>query len=303
MQMSTNAPVRWLLAFALFALSSFAVPATAIPAPENTATEFCPATLADAGLTRVGPAGSTLFRYGVAANGARSARGSVIAYSNAGWFVFSFPLVPIAERVDRFDTGQVKFSRTSFQSPQMFVTFPAGAEPTDAFVSSASSTGDALFGWDAKGTVTCPAQSGFRMKPRTATEPASPKIVDLTPDPNVTPGRESIRSVAASTSAPGPLDCAVPFADAKATSVIPPEFPSFARGVMETAGSTFTLVRLMVGPDGRLAEPPVVWVPSVSPALDQSALRAARLSKYSAGKAFCAPAAGEYIFHASFRSN
>ena len=254
--------------------------------------EFCPA--------EVEPPhqlDATLFSYALSAEGPRSVAGAIVFDTSMGWFVAEFPATPLTLHPYNMQDASVTFTRTAYESGPLYVRFPQPVTLKGAYVSSASSSGDQLFGWDAKGTVPCAPRAGFGARLTGAPNPSFLKTLNPRTDLDVMPSPTASIGVAALTSAPGSTDCDVPFANATVTSAASPEYPGFARD-QNLGGEVYVIVA--VNGDGTLGDA-WLYAPSGSRDLDQAALRAARQTKYKGGRVFCQAAGGDYLFHAIFR--
>ncbi|MGB6987115.1 MAG: TonB family protein [Candidatus Aquilonibacter sp.] len=255
--------------------------------------EFCPAEIEaphqlDA---KTGP--SALFSYALRAEGPRSVAGSVLFNTSMGWFEVEFPATPLTAHAYQMQDEFVTFTRNTFESDPLYVRFPQPVTIKGVFVASATSSGDQVFGWDAKGTVQCAPRAGFGTPPSTRPKTSLVKTLNPRTDLDVMPGSNAVSAVAAITSAPGSTDCDVPFANASVEAASP-EYPLVAEN---RAASVW--VEVAVNADGTLADA-WIYAPSGSRDFDAAALRAARLSKFKGGRVFCQPAGGDYLFHAVF---
>jgi TonB family protein len=260
-------------------------------------TEYCPARLdpiqAMHPLDASGPA--TLFSYVLEGESSRSVAGSILVDTSAGWFKVSFPSTALTERVYDYQASYVKFSRRQYESVPLYVRFPLPVMMRTAFVGDAQSFGDAEFGWDAKGDVACGPSAGLEAKvpvPKADMRPLNPRI-----DLDTPPGAGATIASATSVPVPGSLSCAEPFTNATVSRAMAPDFPT---AEMERGGSATVLVEVAINASGALDDA-WLFVPSGSEWFDDAALRAARMSTYKAGTAFCQPASGMYIFRAEFR--
>jgi len=294
--------VRFLL---LVALCSAAVLAVRAPAPA--ATEFCPARaqLELAGVTA--PAGglvpsSSTYSLVLSALSARTVSGTVVMRTDSGWYTLPFNDVGLTAYPQKWKDSFNTFTAPSFLSPVMYLKFPQPVVMRAWFVSDASTSGETVFGWDAKGKVTCAGGRDISIiAVGSGAYSANPTRGDLhwenpVPASTAAPPADAVLLTPSLTSAPGSLDCALPFADATVTKPIAPRFPLASRG---ESGETF--VQVAIGADGKVQDA-WVWGPSGDGLLDAAALEAAQDSKYAPARAFCQNVPGIYIFRTEFRS-
>jgi len=95
---------------------------------------------------------------------------------------------------------------------------------------------------------------------------------------------------------PTPRSCAQPNLGATTTQAVPPDYPDIARQ-QGAAGST--LVRVTLDAQGHVLAASI-YKSSGNMALDNSAMQAAKASRYRAEVVDCVPTGGQYIFHADF---
>ena len=101
----------------------------------------------------------------------------------------------------------------------------------------------------------------------------------------------------AATTAPA---CSNPNAEASVLDSISPSYPDSARDL--GLGTTSVFVQVTIDAEGRLVDARI-YRSSNNAAIDQSALRAARESRYAPKIVNCAPVEGTYLFHADFEPN
>lgn len=263
-------------------------------APALALAEFCPAEIEaphqlDA---KTGP--SALFSYALRAESPRSVAGSAIFDTSMGWFEVEFPRTALTARAYRMQDEFVSFTRATFESDPLYVRFPQPVTIKGGYVASATSSGDQVLGWDAKGTVQCAPRAGFETRPTTGPKVDFLKTLNPRTDLDAMPSSNAAIAVAAITSAPGSTDCDVPFANATAEAASP-EYP-----VVPENRAASVWVEVAVNADGTLADA-WIYAPSGSRPFDAAALRAARLSKFKGGRVFCQAAGGDYLFHALFQ--
>ena len=241
---------------------------------------------------------SALFAYQLSGLGTRSVSGNVYVKTPAGWFKAPFDNLTLAPRTVHFAGPNVSYTRTFFRSPVQYVRFPAPVTIEYMWVGNVKTSGDADFGWDAKGIVQCqpPPEAGqapLPMKP--PTDPRPVRALDDVDDLDSAPPATAIAAKAVSMAAPGRLDCPVPFQSARAIHVRQPQWP---QGYHLNTPITI-LVSVAIAADGSVDD---TWLlqPSGVDAFDNAALKAAHESTYKNGTAFCLPSPGTYIFHAVF---
>jgi hypothetical protein len=229
----------------------------------------------------------------ISAEGPRSVSSTIIAKADDRWLAITLRPTLLVSRPQRWRDSYGEHVNTFFESDLLYVRLPVTAASVSAFVLTASTENDKLFGWDARGVVTCSAPAGFSLPKMIAPKTA----VDLNPlDYDVIPAANAQILVATQTSAPGSLDCTAPFSDA---AVPDPQSPIFPEGAW-IKGAVEVIVGVAVGADGTLSDS-WVYLSSGDLAIDTAALDAARASTYRAGMAFCRSVPGEYLFQASFK--
>jgi TonB family protein len=258
--------------------------------------EFCPAEIQPPHALEPTTGRSALYAYSLHAEGPRSVAGSIMFDTSMGWFTAGFTATSLTARTYNMEDEYVAFTRTTFESDALYVRFPQPVTLKAAYVSSATTSGDRLFGWDAKGTVECPPRAGFEALSTATPRPRGLKTLNPRTDLDATPPPTASIAVAALTSAPGSTDCEVPFANASVVSTASLEYPPI-EAQQRVSGAVW--VEVAVNGDGSLAD---AWIfaPSGSRDFDAAALRSAKLSKYRGGRVFCRPAGGDYLFYAVF---
>ncbi|HTV91292.1 MAG TPA: hypothetical protein VMG98_01100 [Verrucomicrobiae bacterium] len=271
------------------------------PARALAIAEFCPATIGVAHQVKDG--GGTLYSTTLGAQGPRSVTADVEAQTENGWYQFSIPQTAIVQVAAKYKTTQLTFTRYESSSALLYVRFPEGAGNVIRWwITDAASSGDTLMGWDNKGTVACsPDAQGPRPGPTPdpavlkkyqafVAERMSPPLLDYDRMPGTgdtvmttTPG------------VPQDLTCDKPFSNSAVTHAVAPTWPLTYTMTVQLQ----TLVRVDVNSDGSILD---AWVfqPSGIRAFDDSAVESARRSTYAAGRAYCRPAPGSYLFRAVF---
>lgn len=229
--------------------------------------EFCPAEIQPIHPLDSKMGLSALYSYSLHAEGPRSVSGSVFFDTSSGWFVATFPSTPLTVRQYHMEDEFVTFTHATFESDALYVRFPQPLTIKGAYVSSATSSGDQLFGWDAKGTVQCAPRAGFEAQ-TTGSPKSQLKTLDPRTDLDQAPSPSATIEVAAITSAPGPTDCDVPSANATIASAAAPDYPMAEQG--RGVGAS-VWVEVAVNPDGSLADA-WIYAPSAARDFDEAAL-------------------------------
>jgi TonB family protein len=253
--------------------------------------EFCPAR-ADQ-FHRIGDVGSTLYSFTVSAEGPRSVQGRIAVRGDDSWYLIDFPKTQLSAYHERWRDAYVEYTRTTFASAVLYVRFPSPIARLDAFTYDAQSFGDPAFGWDAQGLVGCSAPAGFGLA-YGGSKGSVLTLLNPRTDLAEPPVSNADVLTARLTSPPGRLDCAVPFANARATEAAAPVYPLGSDAV-----ATLVYVEIVVDKDGSLADA-WIYAPSGRKPFDDAALEAARKSTFAPGTAFCGPAPGSYLFRAEF---
>lgn len=286
--------------------------------PASAMVEFCPAELTyehvkdtaalvrqQSSTTAVGetaPATSSLYGIELGALGARSVTAATLAFdTDAGWYTADVPSVDLVEKNRHYSGPSVSFVRHDWISPIMYVRFPKAAVIAHAWVYSITVKGDALFGWDALGSVTCPpppAPSAEQRKRSTgkAAHWIDPRDEDRISDPP-SPGSLILRAKDSM-----PLEnasCDEPFRDADVVSQARPDYPFILRETFQ--GEAASSVQVALQPDGSLRDA-WIWGPSGFDAFDNSALHAATATKYSGARSYCQAVPSKYLFRVTYDS-
>ncbi len=296
-----------LRAYAALAFSFIAY-LTATHGTARALAEFCPAKMSSVHVVANG--GGSLYSATLGALSPRSVQADIEAQTENGWYSFAIPSIAITQQEITYKSSTVTFTRNESTSPLFYVRFPSDAgKVLRWWVTDATSAGDTVMGWDAKGKVTCPPLASLTPvikvgKPGVAAPTQGSDALRarrVTPgrvDYDRTPGPEDVVRNAIAGAPAQDLSCAVPFAQTSVTRAIAPVWPmGYATRVPIEA-----LVRVVVDAKGTLADA-WVWQPSGGGAFDDAALASAKASFYAPGTAFCAPAPGDYLFRAIFRPN
>lgn len=267
--------------------------------------EFCPAQL---NYKPVAPqtGKAALYGFNLSALGPRTIAAAKLAFdTSAGWFTLDLSPMPLQEKVRHYTGPSDSFTRKDWITPVMYARFPHAVEVTHAFVYNIAVTGDGAFGWQQKGLVTCapPAAPSAeqlkkipaRKRQEVVLDPKDEDALDAPPSP------QSLILAAAQSTALEASDCTEPFRSGTVEEQAQPQYPQ----VMQDSafwGDAQTAVEIALNPDGGLAGA-WVWAPSGYTPFDDAALRAAKLSRYSGGRAYCKPVPSLYLFRVTFRSN
>jgi TonB family protein len=300
--MAIRVGVRFMLIAALCCAAAFAA-----GTPAQATTEYCPARayVQPVGVdipANQGTPSASMYSVVLSAPSSRSVSGTLSIHADDAWYSVAFSNVELSAYSEQWQDAYVTFTRPAFLSNVLYVQFPAPVVVRSAFVSQARAQDELVYGWDAKGQVTCAGEKDLSVistdrngQYSDRSNRADLKWLNPVPADNASPG-PGIRLTPALTSAPGSTDCATPFADAVVSHAVSPAFPYVARGL-----SSETFVEVAIAADGKLDEA-WVWAPSGNKWLDQAALEAANQSKYLPARAFCENVPGTYIFRAVFRS-
>jgi TonB family protein len=219
---------------------------------------------------------------------------TIVADTDQGWFTWSQQAVQLTLTTYTTTTKSLKMVWKMADSPDLSVTFPEPVNVRRAWITSARTHGDPYFGWDTRGVVTCAPPDFVALYAR------GPGKTERTPQPgDPTPAPATSGAFAVATTAPFPMTtCDHPFTLATVSSAVQPVVPQILRN--EGFNEAVSEIAVAVDPSGKLAD---AWVFSSSgyPQLDQSALDAARRSKYVAPVSYCSAVGGMYLFRANFQ--
>ncbi|MBV9232878.1 MAG: hypothetical protein JO030_02440 [Candidatus Eremiobacteraeota bacterium] len=255
--------------------------------------EFCPARL-DGFHAFHGP-NDGLIAFYVAAESARTVSANVIAQGESSWYTFQVKDVALVPDLAHFQSSTVRFDRVLYHTKPLYVKIPQGERIVRWWIYDATATGDAKFGWDKRGDVTCfPPPEGKTQIPPLAD---APKRVNASNDLAQPPGpADTILAVSTIPPPPDISECTEPFVPARVVHAVEPQWPSSVPRLSATVASE---IEVAINADGSLAGA-WVYTPSGFPDLDIAALNAAELSKFHGGIALCKPAPGTYLFRALF---
>jgi TonB family protein len=256
-------------------------------------TEYCPAEVGMFHAVDHDDASLSLYAFTLSAESARSVGGTVLVDSNGGWFVVQFPPAQLTAHTYNYASNYVRFTRTEYESEPIYVRFPLAVKVENAYLAQARSTGDQLFGWDARGDVSCVGIDSMV----TDTPWIKSRLQILNPriDLDAQPPAGATVANASATSAPNPA-CTQPTAESTITKAASPVFPPQDQG-RTTSASVY--IKVAISAAGKVDD---AWVyyPSGSKSLDAAALAAAKASTYQARVWRCQPVPGIYLFIAEF---
>jgi TonB family protein len=254
-------------------------------------TEFCPARVTVFAPSAGDPdlPAASKYTYELTALSLRSVDATIIADTDKGWFGWRVAGVPVgAVSYTRTPAGGTARTDTRFESVDLTAVFPEPVVVRHAWVTSASTTGELILGWNHLGTVPCPY---VEARPSVA-QPAGMTVRRISP---ATPAVTVADAVPAE--APfEPQTCAVPFSNAAVKMTVQPNYPDSAKGL---TAPVRVLVVVAIGVDGKVVD---AWIGDGSghPGIDDAALRAAQRSTYTPAIAYCRPIKGTYAFAAVF---
>jgi hypothetical protein len=263
--------------------------------PANAAVEYCPASVAV--VHHFSAPNDQLYALLLSARSARSVNGTLLAQTNDGWYTVVFPETRIAEFDESLHNEYASWKHTSYLSPSVYVRFPSVVQKVTRWaVLAAQSTGDGVFHWDEKGMVTCKLTISHWPDPMF--DRGGTGIVNDTPVPKaLLPKMPSMVGIDAVPANVDPsASCEHPDENAVATRKITPTWPP---GLGAPNHPVTIRVMVAVSRDG---PPDEAWVydPSGVSEFDRGALSAALNSTYRAGREFCFPAPGYYMYVVTF---
>jgi hypothetical protein len=236
-------------------------------------TEFCPATVSYAPATAADAAGrSASLVFNLGSESPRTiVSATMVADTDGGWYSWEVASLPLTGIIPRIRSGA------------LVADFPKAVFVRHAWIVHARTAGDA-FGWQTLGEVSCgiPAFGGPAYLPQKPLPDGGLQHVKATP---IAPLFST--------------ECAHPFTQATVTHAVQPYFPRFAP--QSLIGALYTAqVEVAVGQNDAMLD---AWVYKSSgiPALDASALRAARASSFSSAISYCQKAEGYYLFRVDFQ--
>lgn len=247
-------------------------------------TEFCPAVLDYAPVASA--ANATTYGIQLRALSQRRVAVTIAFDTSAGWFTADLAQTSLSPNVR---TMPLKYPVDIglATSPVGYVRFPSAVHVNHAFVTSAQSFGD-IFGWSARGTVTCP------LAPEAWAEPKN-SLADLgalTAPPDDTSTIIALKRRSPMESA----ECADAFVQSTVTKAARAAYPDAARAV---GASGSAVIGVALNPDGSVAD---TWVSGTTndQTLDAAALDAAQRSTFSGARAYCQAVPSIFYFVATF---
>jgi hypothetical protein len=272
--------------------------------PAHAAVEFCPATLQ---YERVDP---HLYGFELSALGPRTITSATLAFdTSGGWFTVDVPGVSLIAKERHYVSASGPLIRKEYVAPEFYARFPIAVSVSRAWVFTAATQSDTLFGWDKAGTVQCdPSPQEVQLigldrpAPRATLSPAA--LFKRDPqDGNMLSRPPAASALIIDAKQSKPLEsatCAQPFQDAMVKLQAVPEYPIIMREL--GAGRTTSTIQVAIAADGTLSD---AWVVDGSgyEAADAASLAAARNSTYEGARAYCKPVPGEYYFRVTFEPN
>jgi len=235
-------------------------------------TEFCPATVTYAPAAAADAAGrSAALVFALQTESPRTiVSATIVADTDGGWYSWDVANLPLSGVIPRV------------RSAALVADFPQAVFVRHAWILHARTADDA-FGWQTLGEVAC----GIPAFGVPAYRPQRPL-----PD-------DGLQHVKASAIAPlFSTECAHPFTQATLTHPVQPHFPFAPQSLV---GELYTAqIEVAVGQNDAILG---AWVYKSTgiPALDASALSAARASSYASPISYCQKAEGDYLFRADFQ--
>jgi hypothetical protein len=262
-------------------------------APAAAEVEYCPAIVS---LTPTADAQT----FGVRLEGgsARSVLGIVAVHTDKGWYRTPVPEMKLHEVEQTWRDASAEFKRNAWESDPIFLHFPKPVSLGAAFMLSAQTHGETVFGWDKRGPISCAAPPDrFDAKPTPTPDPSLGKLELVSPrhDRDVVPAGAPIAQAEAISIDYG--TCQTPFASSKTSTLVSPQFPEQERN--DEFSRADVIVTVAVGAAGEIDD---AWVfaPSFSPYIDNAALKAAKESRYTAARSFCQDVPSLFQFFTTF---
>lgn len=247
------------------------------PAPGRAAVESCGAHLRPLVAVKSSDANAATFAFVVRADTARSAQGSIVADTSTGWYSWLFPMTALTPHVDTINAGSgVSLRGNDFESAPLFVSFPAGTTIKHAWVTSAKTSGEKFFGFDARGDASCSVPD---FNPGDEARAAPNGLASAVPTHVI---------AAMPTDAPEKTDCAHEFVETQMHDVPPPTVSVYS-GRMQTIAAVALDAKGSVLDDWMVA-------PSGNVAWDRDVLTRLRLTKYDAPISYCRPVSATLYF-------
>lgn len=229
---------------------------------------------------------SSTYAFVLRADTARSAQGQVVADTSNGWFIWSFPMTPLTlQPSEMLIRGWYAVSGKSYETKPLFVSFPAGTVVHRAWVEHAQTSGETVFGLDARGNASCAVTNFGDDDPYRA-----PTVAAEVPT-------GSIVAAAQPTDARFTLSCATPFAKSGFSDVPRMEPPQESSGSMKGTA----VVAVAIDNTGKVLD---TWPISSSGNVkwDMTATIGLRDAKYQPPISYCLPVATTLYMVMSYRS-
>ncbi len=251
----------------------------------HAASETCPARLMF-WPSGQGPATTaTRYDFVLRALSERSVDATIIADTDKGWFEWAVHATPLQRKAYLVKGQQFQYTYRTAESAILTVLFPVDTAVRHAWVATAKTSGEKIFGWDAKGAFNCDI-------PDLSKQGVKPEMVELHDPHDPSPVAATDASEAAPIAEPfAPTTCKVPFSTASLPGVVQPAVPDSLVGIL--AQPAVAILYVAISDKGKLVD---TWILAGSgyPALDAAALNATRLSRYDAATAYCRHVGGVY---------
>lgn len=261
-------------AFAIFLLGSGGV--------AKAAAEFCPATVSPV-YQRVS---AREYAFTLGGMSRRDVSGTVRIETASGWFEAPFERVPLRSVASQYNDDGTAFTLDDYLSPTLIVRFPDAVSVTYAYIARASTAGDTVFGWDAKGSVWCDPTGKPATEKAVGTETPNAPRMDLT---------RAIPLRAESVHPPLTSECGDPFSLVGVKRIAYVRYPALLResGYTDLPKGSSIIV-LAINDSGTVIDA-WTWETSGNEALDAAAIESARNTVYSPARAFCENVPGYYF--------
>jgi hypothetical protein len=222
------------------------------------------------------PAGAaTTYAFVLRADTPRSVQGQIVADTSSGWFAWNFPMTQMTLQPSQMLVrGWYAMTGKSYETQALYVSFPTGTVVRHAWVEHAQTSGETVFGLDARGNATCSVPDFGDDDPYQA--PPVP--------PTLTTGSSVV--AAKPTDARFTPTCEAPFAKSDFSDVPRMEPPQEFSGVMHGT----TVVAIAIDNTGKVLDS---WPLSSSGNIkwDMTATIALRGAKYRPPVTYCLPVA------------
>lgn len=240
------------------------------------AAEFCPATVSPVfqGLS------PSEYAFTLGAMSKRDVTGLLRIQTSSGWFDADFKDVQLRSTTSQYNDAGSAFTLDDFLSTPLVVAFPGAVSVTYAYVARASTSGETVLGWDAKGR-------------HVGMETPNTPAMDL---------KKAINLKAHSVETALMSNCGDPFSLVGIQKIAYAQYPALLRDSAFTAlpkGSSIVIVA--VNDDGTVIDA-WTWETSGNEALDAAATTAAEHTVYSPARAFCENVPGYYFMKIAWRA-